>query len=188
MSIISLFCNGFVFAITIRREPRFYRASVGSFMYLRPLSSCRRDRADLLSSFKKLQHPSHVFGFVLSIFMIGAFHSGVPSLAGERRWPARFSRWLRRENRDGRMRAGGRPTPAMEHHLPDKCAAFARIIWLRLVNFAIDGRPVVGLFLRSRMRRMWWARSFAKPQDHFSAMPRSGFVFALSRLPRVGHQ
>jgi hypothetical protein len=32
----------------------------------------------------------------------------VPSLAGERRWTARFARWLRCENRDGRMRVGTR--------------------------------------------------------------------------------
>jgi len=39
--------------------------------------------------------------------------SGVPSLAFtcERRWRARFSQRLRCENRDRRMRAGGRPRP-----------------------------------------------------------------------------
>ena len=35
----------------------------------------------------------------------------------ERSWPARFSRWLRCENRAGLMRAGGRPRPTVvEHH------------------------------------------------------------------------
>ncbi len=42
----------------------------------------------------------------------------VPSLAFscERRWRARFSPWLRSENRDRRMRAGRAARPAVEHH------------------------------------------------------------------------
>ena len=35
-------------------------------------------------------------------------------------WPARFSRWLRCENRDGLMRAGRASRPVVECHLPHK--------------------------------------------------------------------
>ncbi len=50
--------------------------------------------------------------------MQSGFLFSVPSLAlfCERRWRARFSPWLRSENRDRRMRAGRAARPAVEHH------------------------------------------------------------------------
>jgi hypothetical protein len=69
--------------------------------------------------------------------------------------------------RADRMRAGRASRPAVEHHLPRQKRSI--------------GVDKVALFLRIRGSSSHHARSFAEPQNHFSAMPNSGFVFSPSR-------
>ena len=107
-----------------------------------------------------------------------------PALFCERRCQARFSRWLRCENRDWQMRAGRAARPVVEHHRCSRTPAFAGPFWLRFVTFGnLTRMRRVGLFLHFPFVAACPLRSLAGPRDHFSALPRSGFVSAFSIHP-----
>ena len=118
-------------------------------------------------------------GPLLAMLEVGLFlpSRSVASLASERSWPARFSRWLRCENRDGLMRVGARPANGRRssldfpepQHLPD---VFGFVSSFR----NRERRREVGLFLRlSHPPRPATRGPSRSAQDYFSALPRSSY-------------
>jgi hypothetical protein len=97
--------------------------------------------------------------------MLARSTSIVPSLAGERRWPAPLSHWLRCENRDGRMRAGRASRLTVEYH------RLSRVCSDRNATVDINGTPPPSCESARRLSPGW--HSCRQPAERQLLQPPS---------------